>query len=176
MGSIPIAAFDPIFYALHASVDHWWTKSPTFTNQQPASHTCIFYDPYAGNGGSWVKVDLANFGNNPNLGITYTEAGGILSWLGDLPELGIVEVILPAPKPGSTLYVTAPGFDGFSFGRVLIDHMHDDHHGQTLRLALQPKLEESLRKASHENVRFYVKDVRGARIDIASDKWRLLVR
>jgi hypothetical protein len=56
MGSIPKAAYDPIFYTLHAFVDFVWTKikAPTECISDP---WFVFFDASQG----WVKANLNDF-------------------------------------------------------------------------------------------------------------------
>jgi hypothetical protein len=173
MGSITQSAFDPIFFALHASVDRMWSNSKATAT--PDKHICTFYDPYAGNG-AWVQVNLADYGATANPEITYAPPGGVSAMFLALPVPAAMEVTLPTVvTAGTKLFVVGPKKE-YSLGIVLPSDAQHSHQHQPTRFAIQPELEGVLKENKHDNVQLFLKDSRGVKRPIEGSRWRLVPR
>ncbi len=175
MATLENAAFDPIFFALHASVDRMWTVSKS-APIAPASNTCTFYDPYAGNSGAWVRVDLKDFGATANLGISYAPPSGFGAWISTLAVPAAVEIQLPDKiDEGASLYVRVQNRD-FDLGEIVTAYVHHPNHSHQpmpSRFAVSAELEHLLRNAKQADAQFSLSARNGQRIRLLG-KWRLI--
>ena len=171
MQTLSFAGFDPIFYALHASVDRMWTISPT-ARLTPDHHTCTFYDPYAGIG-SWVKVDLANFGASVDLGAPYAPPGGVASLLLSLPVPSAIEVTLPSIGSVTTLMIVIRG-KAVRIATIVPEGADHQHKSQTTRFPILPEVEAFLRTSRHDAVELFLQGAGDKRMLIGPNDWRLV--
>jgi hypothetical protein len=172
MAKIPYAAYDPIFFAFHASVDRMWSISKS-ANLVPDKHICTFFDPFTGSNGGWVQVNLANFAGNADLGVTYQDASGVAGLLLSLPVPSILEVDLPPVQTaGSALIVTAPHKE-MNFG-ALVRPMGSHHVGSEgpSQFVILEEWETYFSGSKHDAIRVSIKDSQGVVTQVEGTHWR----